>query len=181
MQRQIVVLLSLMLLASCGDDNPVAPADKLDENLDKNLVGSWVFDSTDFIDTMAAGMTEFMRDEGVSQDVIRTTIAEFRTEVSGVSEMFRLTVRFNADGSYEDDQGGRGTWWVEGNILIQVENGEEGRIRYFVDGDDLTFIFDFEFLMDSLREDGDLTDEELVLIRDILDEDVKIRLFFKRK
>ena len=181
MQRQIVVLLSLILLASCGDDNPVAPADKLDENLDKNLVGSWVFDSTDFIDTMAAGMTEFMRDAGASQDVIRTTIAEFRTDVSGIDEMFRLTVRFNADGSYEDDQGGRGTWRVEDNIFIQVENGEEARIRYFVDGDDLTFIFDFEFLMDGLREDGDLTDEELVLIRDILDEDVKIRLFFKRK
>ena len=180
MQRQIVVLLFLIFLASCGDDNPVAPADKLDENLDKNLVGTWVFDSTDFIDTMAAGMTEFMRDEGVSQDVIRTTIAEFRTDVSGIGEMFRLTLRFNADGSYEDDQGGHGTWWVEGNIL-KVANGEEERIRYFVDGDDLTFIFEFEFLMDGLREDGDLTDEELVLIRDILDEDVKIRLFFKRK
>ena len=177
MQRQIVVLLSLMLLASCGDDNPVAPADKLD----KNLVGTWAFDSTDFIDTMAAGMTEFLRDEGVSQDVIRTTISEFRTEVSGMDELFRLTLRFNADGSYEDDLGGRGTWWVEGNILIQIENGEEARVRYFVDGDDLTFIFDYEFLMDSLREGGDLTDEELVLIRDILDEDVKMRLFFKRK
>ena len=130
---------------------------------------------------MAAGMTEFLRDEGVSRDVIRTTIAEFRTEVSGMDELFRLTLRFNADGSYEDDQGGRGTWWVEGNILIQAGNGEEERIRYFVDGDDLTFIFDYEFLMDSFREDGDLTDEELVFIRDILDEDVKIRLFFKRK
>ena len=171
-----------MLLASCGDDNPVAPADKLDENLDKNLVGSWVFDSTDFIDTIAAGLTEFMRDEGVSQDVIRTLIADFRAEVSGMDEM--STVRFNADGSYEDDLGGRGTWWVEGNILIiQIENGEEERFKfkYFVDGDDLTVILDFEDLMDSLREDGDLTDEELVFIRDILGEDVKIRFFYKRK
>ena len=181
MQRQIVVLLSLILLASCGDDNPVAPADNLDEDLDKNLVGTWAFDSTDFIDTMAAGMTELLRDAGVSQDVIRTTVAEFRTDVSVIDEMLRLTIRFNADGSYEDDLGGRGIWWVEGNILIQVENGEEGRVRYFVDGDDLTFIFDFESLMDSLREDGELTDEELVLIRDTFDEDVKIRLFFKRK
>ena len=173
MQRQIAILLSLIFLTSCGGDDPVRPSD----NLDKNLVGTWIFDSTDLVDVMALGVTDFMRGEGFDQNYIDEVISEFRIYMEDVITP-RLTIRFNADGSSEDDQGNRGTWRVEGNILI---DGDGERVKYFVDGDDLTLIYSSEFLMDILREDDDLTDEARAVFREIFDEDVKIRLFFKRK
>ena len=54
-------------------------------------------------------------------------------------------------------------------------------IRCFVDGDDLILIFPSEFLLDSLREDDDFTDEDVVLFSEIFDEDANIRFFFKRR
>ena len=175
MQRQTVRLLFLMFLASCDGDNPVAP--------DENLVGSWAFDSTDMVDVMAMGIAEFLRDAGADQDDIDAIIAEFRDAVgAGDLSGIRSTIRFNADGSWEDDSGGSGTWRVEGNTLITVdEDDTEDRVKYFVDGDDLTLIFSSEYLLDSFREDDDFTDEDIVLFREIFDEDTNIRFFFKRK
>ena len=176
MQRQIVVLLSLMLLASCGDDNPVAPADKLDDN----LVGTWVFDSTDMVDVIVLAFTEYMISAGFDQ----SDIDEFKTELRPTLEdlpMPRWTLRLNANGSFEDDQGSRGTWRVESNTLITVEDGEEERVKYFVDGDDLTLIYPSEFLLDSMREDDDYPDEIVTLLSDVFDEDISFRFFLKRR
>ena len=178
MQRQIAILLSLIFLASCGGDDPVTPSD----NLDENLVGTWAFDSTDMVDVMVGGVAKFMSDAGADQDDIDAVISEIRTDLRDTS-MIRLTVRFNADGSFENDQGNRGAWRVESNILITVEDGDEERIKYFVDGDDLTLIYSSEFVLNSLREDEDFTDLEVALFREVFDfdEDTNVRFFFKRR
>ena len=81
-------------------------------------------------------------------------------------------IRFNADESWEDSHGGSGTWREDDNILIM--DGYE--IRYFVDGDDLILIFPSKSLLDSLEDD-----EDVVLFREIFDEDANIRFFFKRR
>lgn len=178
MQRQIVVLLSLMFLASCGGDDPVTPSD----NLDENLVGTWDLDSTDVYDVMILGTTNFMRGAGFDQADIDAVISDFRISLEDLP-ITRWTLRFNADGSFEDDQGSRGTWRVEGNTLIMVEDGDEERIKYFVDGDDFTLIYPSEFLLNLLREDDNFTDELDAFFREIFsfgDEDINIRFFFKR-
>ena len=128
-------------------------------------------------DVMILGVTNYMLGAGFNQSDIDAVISNFRIYLENLP-ITRLTIRFNADGSSEEDQGNRGTWWVEGNILID-EDGE--RTKYFVDGDNLTLIYSSEFLLDALREDDDLTDEALVWLREIFDEDVNIRLFFKRR
>ena len=177
MRRHALIPLYMLFLAlaACGDreDNPVAP--------DEDLVGSWAFDSTDMIDVLAPGLEETLRDAGVDQDEIDELIADFRADVEDISGI--STIRFNADGSFEDDQGSSGTWRVEGNTLIMVEDGEEERVKYFVDGNDLTLIFPSEWLLEAFTEDEDFTDEEVEIIGEVLglDEDTNIRFFYKRR
>ena len=64
-----------------------------------------------------------------------------------------------------------------------VEDGDEERAKYFVDGNDLTLIFSSEMLLDVWREDEDLTDEEVEALEEVfgLGEDINFRLFYKRK
>ena len=190
MRGHALIPLCMLFLAACGDseDNPVAP--------DGDLVGSWVFDSTDMVDVLVAEMEEFLRDEfdaavdrGEIDETDRLFIEEFvdalgdvlRAEGEDAISGIRSTIRFNADGSFEDDQGSSGTWNVEGNTLVTVEDGDEERVKYFVDGNDLTLIFSSEMVLDVWREDEDLTDEEVEALEEILDEGINIRLFYKRK
>ena len=72
---------------------------------------------------------------------------------------------------------------MEGNTLVTVEDGDEERVKYFVDGNDLTLIFSSEMLLDVFREDEDLTDEEVEALEEIfgLDEDTNLRFFYKRR
>ena len=194
MLRQAVILLSLMFLVSCGGDgdNPVAP-----EHI---LVGSWTFDSTDMVTTMiqSSAFADYFRDtfrddfrqRGIDIDSINMdalvlvfmadpAFAELNTQLHAQlrAAMGITIIRFNADGSWEDSHGDSGTWREDDSIVIM--GGYE--IRYFVDGDDLILISPSEFFLDSLHEDDDFTDEEVVLFREIFDEGTNIRFFFKRR
>lgn len=191
MLKQAVILLSLMFLVSCGgdSDNPVAP-----EHI---LVGSWAFDSTDMFTTMfqssayADYIRGYIRDDfrqrGIDIDSvdIDALMFELMADPAFVAELnaqFRAVmgitvIRFNADGSWEDSHGDSGTWREDDSIVIM--GGYE--IKYFVDGDDLILISPSEFFLDSLHEDDDFTDEEVVLFREIFDEGTNIRFFFKRR
>ena len=85
----------------------------------------------------------------------------------------RLEIRFNADGTTEDDQGGMGTWKIENNQLFL--DGESG--TYYLDGDDLTLIISkTEFL-----EYADFTEEDYRIFNELLEPDDTVRMFFKRK
>ena len=181
MRRHAEILFILMFLVACGDDEkPVEPEPAAP---DENLVGSWVLDGTDAVDVMAEGLAEYLSEEDFDQDEIDEIIGEFRAEMGDGLSGIRSTIRFNTDGSWVDDHGGSGTWRVEGNTLIMVENGDEERIKYFVDGDDLTLIYSFERILDALREDEDFTDEDIALYRELFDveEDTQFRFFFKRR
>ena len=56
-------------------------------------------------------------------------------------------------------------------------------MKYFVDGDDLTLILSSELLLDILREDGDFSDEDIAMFREIydVDDDTQFRFFYKRR
>ena len=134
------------------------------------------------VDIMAQGLADYLRDEDVGQDEINEIIKDFRAEGESVL-ISRSTIRFNQDGSWVDDSGGSGTWRVDGNTLIIVEEGKEERVKYFVDGNDLTLIFSSELLLDALREDDDFTDEDIALFDEVFDveDDTQIRFFYKRR
>ncbi len=151
--------------------------------------------------------SKHLRDQGVDRATIDEIIDEMINEIDideiinqYIDEMinhrdewhtawmadlrFRPTIRFNADGSWEDNSGEGGTWRVESNSLIFVEDGDEESIKYFVDGDDLTLIFSSEPFLETVRNDEDLTNEEVALFRfleAVFDEDTNIRFLYKRK
>ena len=140
--RHTLILLSTIFLIACGGDEkpvdpePVAP--------DENLVGSWALVGTDMVDILAQGLADYLSDERADQDEIDEIIKNFRAENEEDVEGYRSTIRFNSDASWVDDMGGSGTWRVDGNTLIIVEEGKEERVKYFVDGDDLTLIIPVE-------------------------------------
>lgn len=180
-KRHALVLLTTIFLVSCGgDEKPVDPEPAAP---DHNLVGSWALVGTDIIDILAHGMADYLSDEGADRDEIDEIIKNFRAENEKGVEGYRSTIRFNSDASWVDDMGGSGTWRVDGNTLIIVEGRKEDRVKYFVDGDDLTLIFPFELVHDYLREDEDFSQEDIAVVSEIfgLDDDTQFRLFYKRR
>ena len=177
----ILILLSTVFLVACGggekpiDPEPVAP--------DQNLVGSWALERTNMVDVMAQGLVDNLRVEGYDPDTIDEMIIDFRAEMGEGVSVVRSALRFNPDGSWVDDMEGSGTWSVDGNTLIMVEEGKEERFRYFVDGYYLTIIFSSELLLDALRADEDFSHKDIALFSEILnvEGDTQIRFFYKRK
>ena len=126
---RIIVL--AVLLVACSQDNPVVAPDE-------DLVGSWTVESTDLSETVLTGLERYLKDEfpNADQDAINDRIEETR---QGLGEDLPFTtIRFNRDGSYEDNHGGLGSWDVDGNTLI-IDG--EVMCRYFADGNELAFIF----------------------------------------
>ena len=180
-KRHTLILLSTIFLVACGSDEkpvdpePVAP--------DQNLVGSWALERTNMVDVMAQGLVDNLRVEGYDPDTIDGMIIDFRAEMGEGVSVVRSAIRFNPDGSWVDEMEGSGTWRVDGNTLIMVEEGKEERFRYFVGGYYLTIIFSSELLLDALRADEDFSHKDIALFSEILnvEGDTQIRFFYKRR
>ena len=180
-KRPTLKLLSTIFLVACGgDEKPVGPEPAAP---DQNLVGSWALERTNMVDVMAQGLVDNLRVEGYDPDTIDEMIIDFRAEMGEGVSVARSALRFNPDGSWGDDMGGSGTWRVDGNTLIMVEEGKEERVKYFVGGDYLTIIFSSELLLVALREDEDFSDKDIALFSEILsvEGDSRIRFFYKRR
>ncbi len=180
----MLTFLLLLALSACGGDgdNPVASEDN-PVILDENLVGTWQFDSSDIVDILISNFVNLMRDLGYSQSEIDAAVPEMRAAFSEDSMFARVfTFRLNANGAYVDNSGNIGTWRTEGNVLITTyEDGDEERVKYFVDSDDLTLIYSFKAVFDDLSgSDDPLADEALLGLSLVVDEDDNFRAFFKR-
>ena len=94
----------------------------------------------------------------------------------------RVEMRFNSDGSWQDDYGSKGTWRIENNQLtLSDDTGETERWTYYLDGDDLTLIFTKAQFLSYLRQSGDFTEEDNRLLDQLLGPNDAVRLFFQRK
>ena len=162
----LVVALALLTTLACSD-NPIAP--------DKDLVGSWHFGDTDFVDVLLSGFTTYARDQGMDEDRIREFERETRANI-GENPLGRTTIRLNADGSYEDNHGDKGSWDVYRDELIMSIDNQELRPRYFVDGDELTLIFE---LLEVLEQGFD--DEDYLLFRQMFNRNATFRIFWRRR
>lgn len=106
----MLAFLFLLALSACAGDveSPVAP-EEVPVLRDENLVGTWEFDSSDFIDVIFSNFENLMLDLGSSRSEVDAAISEGRALFTEDSMFFnRFTFRLNVNGSYVDNGGSVG-------------------------------------------------------------------------
>ncbi len=160
---------------SCGDDKPTEPVHE--------LVGSWVYQTSEFSATAARNLQNYMVNQGLDLTAAVRLVSEFRNEMdSGFRDTGLEMVRFNQDRTYEGNSGNSGIWSVLGDVLTMV--GEDGftiQCQYFVDGENLTIILNKQRYLNIVRGPGGSVeiDPDKVALLDILFGDGdSLRLFY---
>ena len=110
MKRYLAILLSLLFLASCGDDDK--PTGPQNDQLDSRLVGTWTVRSWEGADLEEAGIE-------ISFTLEENGTMKFKMGLSGVSVEFP------------------GSWSTDGNRLTMDVYG--GSFNYKITGGELTF------------------------------------------
>ncbi|MDE2887464.1 MAG: lipocalin family protein [Gemmatimonadota bacterium] len=170
--RGFALTLTALALLACGGDNLTGPG--------SDLVGSWQLVSTNIGATAAANLREHLLDNGVNPDVVDEQVEEIRSAMDLVFRDVGLSIlRVHADGTYADNYGDRGTWSVKGDTLtITDRDAITITCRYFVDGQDLTLIFNKAQLRVTMMPHG----HEARQFFDIMFRaDDVLRLFFKTR
>ena len=135
-----IIVLSVLLVA-CGGGVSKSLAPVVPVVPDERLVGSWAFEGSDLLDVMQAGARRHYQESLGAADIVGMVVARELLEKgpSNPFEDLRLTrMSFDANGIYQDNHGGLGSWDVDGNALI-IDDKE--MCKYFVNGDELTLIF----------------------------------------
>ena len=177
--RIALVLISMGMIA-CGDngeDNPIGPAGP-----EAELAGTWIFEDTDFVEVLSDRFVLYLVEQGMSRSEA-TALVDGAFE--GLNERLRderSTVRLNPDKTWEDDRGNKGTWRIDGVYLISTdEDGMVARLKFFLDGNDLTIILTKAQFLAELKQDDDFDAQIYELYNDVMGEDDVIRFFYKRK
>ena len=160
---------------SCGDDKPTAPG--------QDLVGSWLYQGTDFSSTAATNLQDYLLSQGVDAAAAQQFVTEFRNEMDrGFRETGLEIVRFNEDRTYEDNSGNSGVWSVLGDVLTMVEeDGFTIQCQYFIDGEDLTLILTKERYLNIIRQTegaAELDTDSLALLDILFGDGDSLRLFY---
>ncbi len=176
-----IVVLTLGMVA-CGN-TPTSPEE---ENTltgpEEELVGTWRFEDTDFIRVFSDIFEDYLVAQGESRSQARAIVDSAFVGAENLNERLRFTLRLNANKTWNDDRGGAGTWRVDGNDLVTIdEDGTVERTRYFLDGDDLTIIFTKTWFLEALRQDENFDAEVYTLYNQVLQEDDVFRFFLKRR
>ena len=161
---------------SCGEDKPTEPV--------RNIVGSWAYRGTDFGSTAAANLRDYLMGQGWNLASAQRMVDGFRNEMeAGFRDTGFSVLRFNADGTFEDNSGSSGVWSVQDDVLtIVAEDGFTIQCQYDVDGDDLTLILNKERYLNLIRQSGgqDEIDPEIQALLDILfGNENTLRLFYR--
>ena len=174
--RNLIWIGGLLTVIGCSDDSKGPTAS------DNDLVGSWEFVSSDMGVVVAENLESYLIDQGISRAVADSLTDELSADFEvRFNENFFVVLRFNSDGSYEDNTGDAGTWSVSGNRLtITDADGETDTFSYFADGDDLTLIFSHDDLLKEFREEFS-TEEDQELFDAMFGEDDNVRFHFTRR
>ena len=145
-------------------------------------VGSWGYVGTDMVQTIRDNLENYLVDQGLDRAAAVISVQEFTGDRKNDTRDVSSIRRFNADGSYEDeDNDNTGTWSVSGNRLTMVDtDGFTIECAYFVDGDALTLFLTMDQLLRIIRRvvDEDWEEEEQALFDVMLKEGDTIRFFF---
>ena len=161
---------------SCGEDKPTEPV--------RDIVGSWAYRGTDFGSTAAANLRDYLMGQGWNLASAQRMVDGFRNEMeAGFRDTGFSVLRFNADGTFEDNSGSSGVWSVQDDVLtIVAEDGFTIQCQYSVGGDDLTLILNKERYLNLIRQSGgqDEIDPEIQALLDILfGNENTLRLFYR--
>ena len=162
----------------------------------ESIVGSWGYLGTDMIQTISNKLenalvdlldifldifSDFLDPDLDPAAAVAMIVQEFMSEMeTSISDTLSSIRRFNVDGSFEDDDGNTGAWFVSGNLLTMVDaDGFTIEGTYFVDGDNLTLFFTRDQYFQIIRQQTEDWDEETQAFFDaIIEEGDTIRFFF---
>ena len=161
---------------SCGEDKPTEPV--------RDIVGSWAYRGTDFGSTAATNLRDYLMGLGWNLASAQRMVDGFRNEMeAGFRDTGLSVLRFDADGTFEDNSGSKGVWSVQGDVLtIVAEDGFTIQCQYFVEGDALTLVLNKERYLNLIRqsEGSDEIEPEIQALLDILfGVDNTLRLFYR--
>ena len=163
-------LLCVLVLA-CGDDKPTAP--------DADLVGNWRLTGMEFPQTSADRFSQNLRVLGFPEEAATTVVDEMKASADESARNTGFSViRINADGTWEDNDGEKGTYTVDGDRLTISTPGDSPLTgRYFVTSTTLTLNVS---LLDFANQLSDLGTPEEQRQFNIMLEGVDIRMLFGR-
>ena len=160
------------LVLACGEDNPTEPV--------PGIVGNWRLQVFELPSTSADNLLSNFRAQGVTEADATESVNEMRQMLEEATrESGWGIVRFNADGTWVDNEGGKGTYSVSGGQLTINEPGEPTwTAQHFVTDTVLTITISGSELL-KLGEDLGTTPEEQRAVEHLL-QGVDIRMVLQR-
>ncbi len=173
----IAFILATAGVTGCGEGKgPTGPG--------ADLVGTWIFEGTDLVEVLAPRFLEYAVEQGMSRSDAEAIVDEAFANAEEGFPSWHSTIRFDGDGTWKDDRGEKGTWGIEGDVLISTDgHGLIERWEYILDGDDLRLILTKESLLSLSRQidDSDARKAGYEFYSGLLAEDDLLRFFYKRR
>ena len=167
-----------------GPEGPQGPPGEV-RVIDLDLVGSWRYESTDIVQTLAENLRNYLINEGgLDSATVDLLLAEFFREMTEDLQNSSLaTVNLAADATFLDGEGASGTWSANGSTLL-LKQGEDDYFlgSYRVDGDDLTLTLTKDQLLQMIisASEEPLAEDEIMLLDVLFGENGTANYFFKR-
>ena len=169
---------------SAGPAGPQGPPGEV-RVIDLDLIGSWRFENTDIVETLAENLRNYLINEGgLDEATVDFILAEFfRETIEDLRNSPLGTIDFVADGTVADVDGAPGTWSANGSTLM-VRQGDSVVFlgSYHVDGDDLTLTLTKAQMLEmtAAASEEPLTEEDLMFFDILFGENGTANYFFKR-
>ncbi len=146
-------------LFACGD-GPTAPEPE------NPIIGTWRMTDTNFWDVYIARVETAYLSRGytqaqATQQAVNLLRRIYDRQPSTTGNSIDFLIRFNNDGTFQDNQGDAGTWRTQGNELITTENGQTDRVKYFIHNNELSLIFPLTFFTDLFQDTVDTATNDL--------------------
>ena len=155
--------------------------------IDQDLVGSWRFQGTDFTESLAQNLRDYLlsqADPNLDEAAIDAIIAEFLREMEmDLNNSPIATIQLNADATVEDNAGVQGVWTVSaGTLTLRQDDGVVFSGSYQVDGNNLTLTLTKAQMLQLITSESEepLTEEDLVFFDIMFGEDGVVNYFFER-
>ena len=174
---------------TAGPEGPEGPEGTPGEVLvvDQDLVGTWRFQGTDFAETLAQNLRDYLlsqADPNLNEAAIDAIIAEFLREMEmDLNNSPIATIQLNADATVEDNAGVQGVWTVSaGTLTLRQDDGVVFWGSYQVDGNNLTLTLTKAQMLQLITSESEepLTEEDLAFFDIMFGEDGVVNYFFER-
>ena len=167
-----------------GPEGPPGPTGEV-RVIDLDLVGSWRFESTDIVQTLAENLKDYLINEaGLDAATVERLLAEFFREMTEDLQNSPIaTVNLAADATFLDGDGASGTWSANGSTLLVKQDETVFFLgSYRVDGNDLTLTLSKAQMLQMITSASEepLAEDEIMLLDILFGENGSANYFFKR-